>query len=57
MGHTVHFTKVSKLLRWLGYSLQANAKTKEGAFHPDRDTQIFATSASWPRRHSTRINR
>ena len=39
-GHRVHFTTVAKLLRGLGYSLQANAKTREGASHPDRDAQF-----------------
>jgi DDE family transposase len=39
-GHQVHFTTVAKLLRLLGYSLQANVKTKEGAAHPDRDAQF-----------------
>jgi hypothetical protein len=40
MGHRVHFTTVAKLLRALGYSLQANVKTREGASHPDRDAQF-----------------
>jgi len=40
LGHQVHFTTVAKLLRELGYSLQANAKTREGASHPDRDAQF-----------------
>jgi hypothetical protein len=31
---------VAKLLRKLGYSLQANRKTKEGRQHPDRDAQF-----------------
>lgn len=31
---------VAKLLRGLGYSLQANVKTREGAQHPDRDAQF-----------------
>jgi hypothetical protein len=39
-GHTVHFTTVAKLLGLLGYSLQANVKTREGASHPDRDAQF-----------------
>ena len=39
-GHRVHFASVAKLLRGLGYSLQANRKTKEGASHPDRDAQF-----------------
>ncbi|MCA1679806.1 MAG: ISAzo13 family transposase, partial [Actinobacteria bacterium] len=28
-GHAVHFTTVAKLLALLGYSLQANVKTRE----------------------------
>ena len=40
LGHSAHFTTVAKLLRGLGYSLQANAKTREGASHPDRDAQF-----------------
>jgi len=40
LGHSVHFTTVAKLLRGLGYSLRANAKTREGASHPDRDSQF-----------------
>ena len=39
-GHEVHFTTVAKLLRLLGYSLQANVKTREGTSHPDRDAQF-----------------
>jgi hypothetical protein len=39
-GHSVHFTTVAKLLGLLGYSLQANVKTREGASHPDRDAQF-----------------
>ena len=40
LGHEVHFTKVAQLLRSLGYSLQANVKTREGTQHPDRDAQF-----------------
>jgi hypothetical protein len=40
LGHKVHFASVAKLLRGLGYSLQANRKTKEGSSHPDRDAQF-----------------
>ena len=40
MGHDVHFATVAKLLRALGYSLQANAKAKEGAQHLDREAQF-----------------
>ncbi len=39
-GHEVHFTTVARLLRSLGYSLQANVKTREGSHHPDRDAQF-----------------
>jgi Rhodopirellula transposase DDE domain len=39
-GHAVHFTTVARLLGLLGYSLQANVKTREGAWHPDRDAQF-----------------
>jgi hypothetical protein len=39
-GHVVHFTTVAKLLGLLGYSLQANVKTREGAWHSDRDAQF-----------------
>ncbi|MDT5335350.1 MAG: hypothetical protein QOD90_855 [Mycobacterium sp.] len=48
-GHEIHFTSVAKYLRALGYSMQANRKTKEGSKHPDRDAQfrhINATVAS-----------
>jgi transposase len=39
-GHQVSHETVAKLLRRLGYSLQANRKTKEGSAHPDRDGQF-----------------
>jgi len=44
--HDVHFTSVAKLLRGLGYSLQANVKTKEGSQHPDRDAQFEHINAT-----------
>jgi len=40
MGHTVSHTHVGKLLVNLGYSLQGNKKTLEGAGHPDRNAQF-----------------
>jgi len=46
LGHDVHFTSVAKLLRGLGYSLQANVKTKEGSQHPDRDAQFEHINAT-----------
>ena len=39
-GHEISAASVAPLLRRLGYSLQANAKTREGASHPDRDAQF-----------------
>ena len=39
-GHRVSDFVVRRLLRELGYSLQANAKTTEGGQHPDRDAQF-----------------
>jgi Rhodopirellula transposase DDE domain len=39
-GHPVSDFVARRLLRQLEYSLQANAKTTEGAQHPDRDAQF-----------------
>ena len=39
MGHTVSAKVVSGLLHELGYTLQANRKSREGSSHPDRDAQ------------------
>ena len=39
-GHRVGADTVARLLREQGFSLQANAKTIEGAQHPDRDAQF-----------------
>jgi hypothetical protein len=39
-GHHVSHQTVAVLLRCLGYSLQANRKTREGASHPDRNAQF-----------------
>jgi hypothetical protein len=39
-GHRVSHETVAKLLRGLGFSLQANRKTLEGASHRDRDAQF-----------------
>ncbi len=44
-GHRISASSVKRLLPSLGYSLQANRKTREGANHPDRDAQ-FCTSTS-----------
>ena len=43
-GHAISATKVGELLRAMGYSLQANQKTREGAQHPDRNAQFESIS-------------
>jgi hypothetical protein len=40
LGHRIGHNVVADLLRGLGYSLQANRKTREGASHPDRNAQF-----------------
>lgn len=40
MGHQVSSWTVGQLLHAMGYSLQATAKTVEGAQHPDRNAQF-----------------
>jgi transposase len=44
-SHPISPSKVGQLLRQSGYSLQANAKTKEGSSHPDRDSQFSFINA------------
>ena len=39
-GHSVSHATVAQLLQSMGYSLQGNRKTEEGADHPDRDAQF-----------------
>ncbi len=39
-GHRASHTLIGKELQQMGYSLQANKKTKEGGNHPDRDAQF-----------------
>jgi len=39
-GHPVSHVRVAEILHSLHYSLQGNAKTTEGAQHPDRDGQF-----------------
>lgn len=39
-GYDVGASTVRRLLKTLGYSLQANRKTREGKQHPDRDAQF-----------------
>ena len=52
-GHPVSYMTVAQLLHDLHYSLQGNAKTKEGKQHPDRDAHSVTSNArasrSWPR--------
>jgi hypothetical protein len=53
LGHHVSHTVVAELLHALGYSLQGNAKTREGRQHPDRDAQfryIARAVRRWQRR-------
>jgi hypothetical protein len=40
LGHQASADLVSRLLRYMGYSLQANAKVTEGAQHADRNAQF-----------------
>jgi transposase len=40
LGHKVSASLVAILLKQLGYRLQSNRKTLEGAGHPDRDAQF-----------------
>jgi hypothetical protein len=40
LGHSICHNVVADLLREMGYSLQANRKTREGTNHPDRDAQF-----------------
>jgi transposase len=39
-GYKVSHVLVGRMLKQLGYSLQGNAKTREGGTHPDRDAQF-----------------
>ena len=41
LGHCISHNVVADLLRGLGYSLQANRKTREGTSHPDRNEQFL----------------
>jgi len=44
--HPVSHTKLAQILHQLGYSLQSNRKTEEGADHPDRDAQFRHINAT-----------
>jgi transposase len=45
LGHKISHTLVGELLKRLGFSLQANRKTREGDSHPDRDAQFCYINA------------
>lgn len=40
LGHSISAMSIYRMLKEMGYSLQANVKTKEGEDHPDRDSQF-----------------
>jgi len=40
LGHQVSYRTVARMLNDIGFSLQANARTREGKRHPDRDAQF-----------------
>jgi hypothetical protein len=40
LGHSVSSVTVGRCLEDMGYTLQANVKTREGTPHPDRDAQF-----------------
>jgi hypothetical protein len=46
LGHQVSHQWVAMALHDLGYSLQGNRKTREGADHPDRDAQFAHINAA-----------
>ena len=53
MGHRASHRMVAELLHDLGYSLQANSKTLEGASHPDRDAQFEHINRQAQEYHAT----
>jgi hypothetical protein len=46
IGHEISESTLGKLLKGLGYRLQANAKVREGNQHPDRDAQFEHINAT-----------
>lgn len=46
-GHATSYRSVARLLDGLGYSLQANRKTREGSRHPDRLTNHGVPLSPW----------
>jgi hypothetical protein len=53
MGHQTSRRMVAEMLHELGYSLQANRKTKEGTHHPDRNAQFEYLNRKVQRRLAT----
>lgn len=45
LGHQASRDLVGRMLHYMGYSLQANAKVTEGNQHPDRDSQFAYINA------------
>jgi transposase len=54
MGRQTSHRMVAGMLRELGYSLQANRKTKEGTHHPDRNAQFEYLNRKVQRRLAAR---
>lgn len=54
LGHQTSRRMVAEMLRELGYSLQANRKTKEGTNHPDRNAQFEYLNRKVQRRLASR---
>jgi hypothetical protein len=54
-GYHVSPNLVGRLLKDLGFSLQANAKTREGRQHPDRDAQFQYINAAIERFRRRRL--
>ena len=48
-GFTAGQKLVGRLLHRLGFSLQANSKTREGASHPDRNASSSISTPTWRR--------
>jgi len=46
LGHQAGSSLVGRMLHYMGYSLQANAKVSEGAQHVDRDAQFAHINAT-----------
>jgi transposase len=53
LGFRVSYWTVGRLLRGLGYSLQANQKVREGGGHQDRDAQFRYLNARVQAQHAT----